>query len=404
MRKSTDGGQNFGDVVGVRTVAAAVNRIGGTCGYHDIRTDVSTMITANPTNGDVYIAYTARNNTTGKLDGYFVKSTDGGTTWSDPIISTGSMSGWQYWQWLAVEPDGKIVSAFRHSENQQTVDTYVSVSTDGGNSFQTPVRVTQEATNTNSLLGRCHYIGNAAVSGFSFLVWDDFRNGNPDIYWSNTNPPPAPPQNVQVAATQPNQYGYRYPKVTWSANSEPDLDGYEIWRKIVSAMDCGNGNWYLLSDTLGPSTQEYIDASIPTAGTGQCTAIYKLRARDKVNNLSGYSNEASIQFGNDMWKANSTGRTVPAEYQLHTAFPNPFNPSTLIQFALPENSFVTLDVFDVLGRRVANLLDGYREADYHSVVWNAAGHASGVYVVRLSASGESGRHAFTKTNKVILAK
>lgn len=262
-----------------------------------------------------------------------LQSTNGGSQWTSRII--GDLSGGQqFFPWVSVDPAGRVSLLFLHFFSGFYVDVYLAESVDFGSNFTAPVKITGQASDVRYGGGPgYHYQGaTSGPVGYTYALWTDHRNatgGNPtgsDPYFARINLPPAPPQNVQVAATQPNQYDYRYPKVTWSTNSEPDLGGYEIWRKIVSAMDCGNGNWYMLSDTLGPSTQEYIDASIPTAGAGQCTAVYKFRARDEANNLSGYSNEASIQFGNDMWKANSTGRTVPAEYQLHTAFPNPFNP------------------------------------------------------------------------------
>ncbi|RJP78429.1 MAG: T9SS C-terminal target domain-containing protein, partial [Candidatus Zixiibacteriota bacterium] len=89
---------------------------------------------------------------------------------------------------------------------------------------------------------------------------------------------------------------------------------------------------------------------------------------------------------------------TPAEYALLGAYPNPFNPSTTIRFSLPEASDVTLTVFDLTGRAVANLVNGHREAGTHAVTFEAAHLASGMYVYCLQA-GE-----YTATGKMMLLK
>jgi YVTN family beta-propeller protein len=79
---------------------------------------------------------------------------------------------------------------------------------------------------------------------------------------------------------------------------------------------------------------------------------------------------------------------LPAGFSLGQNFPNPFNPSTVIPFELAAGSVVSLDVFDLTGRRVATLAEGSYSAGRHSVVFNAMGLASGVYITRLEAGGE----------------
>ncbi|MFT4603712.1 MAG: putative repeat protein (TIGR01451 family) [Rhodothermales bacterium] len=75
---------------------------------------------------------------------------------------------------------------------------------------------------------------------------------------------------------------------------------------------------------------------------------------------------------------------VPTDYQLHSNYPNPFNPSTTIAFDLPQTEKVTLAVFDVLGRRVALLLNGIQQAGKHQVVFDGTRLASGAYLYRMS--------------------
>jgi hypothetical protein len=98
------------------------------------------------------------------------------------------------------------------------------------------------------------------------------------------------------------------------------------------------------------------------------------------------------------------GIAVPTEFALHQNYPNPFNPTTEIRFDLPDAGNVSLVVFDVLGRKIAEPVSGYREAGYHSAIWNASGQASGVYLARFTATDVSGKVRLAKTNKLILMK
>ena len=77
---------------------------------------------------------------------------------------------------------------------------------------------------------------------------------------------------------------------------------------------------------------------------------------------------------------------VPAECRLEQNYPNPFNPSTTIAVQLPERQRVTLQIFDLLGRRVALLHDGELGAGYHRFEWNATGYSSGVYLCTMHAA------------------
>lgn len=83
------------------------------------------------------------------------------------------------------------------------------------------------------------------------------------------------------------------------------------------------------------------------------------------------------------------GITVPETYVLEQNYPNPFNPTTEIRYQLPENGYVTLAIFNVMGQKVRTLIDGQEEAGHHSAVWNSRDElgnevASGVYLYRIS--------------------
>jgi predicted acyl esterase len=89
---------------------------------------------------------------------------------------------------------------------------------------------------------------------------------------------------------------------------------------------------------------------------------------------------------------------VPQEFALEQNYPNPFNPSTTISFTLAKGSFVTLKIFDLLGREVSTIVSGVLPAGTHARRWDAGGLAGGVYLCRLQAEGKTG------TKKLVLLR
>ncbi|MEE9552992.1 MAG: T9SS type A sorting domain-containing protein [candidate division Zixibacteria bacterium] len=80
---------------------------------------------------------------------------------------------------------------------------------------------------------------------------------------------------------------------------------------------------------------------------------------------------------------------IPEFYSLAQNYPNPFNASTTINYSLPEGSNVTIDVYDIIGRKIKTLFSDHQSAGQHSVVWNADNVSSGVYFYRISSDDYS---------------
>jgi len=90
--------------------------------------------------------------------------------------------------------------------------------------------------------------------------------------------------------------------------------------------------------------------------------------------------------------------TGPKEFKLEQNFPNPFNPTTTIQYQLPADARVTLKVYDILGSEVATLVNEEQEAGYKEVQFNGSSYASGMYIYRLTTEN------FSSIKKMMLVK
>ena len=89
---------------------------------------------------------------------------------------------------------------------------------------------------------------------------------------------------------------------------------------------------------------------------------------------------------------------MPSEYSLSHAYPNPFNNSTNIDFNIPNEANVTVQIYNLLGKEVATLIDSRMDAGYHHLVWDANSIASGIYFIHMNSNN------FTQTEKIILLK
>ena len=101
------------------------------------------------------------------------------------------------------------------------------------------------------------------------------------------------------------------------------------------------------------------------------------------------------------WSGNSLDYNIveiPDNYNLFHAYPNPFNPLTTIKYALPQESKITISVYDIRGREIDVLFSGVKDIGYHETTWDASQYSSGAYFIRMNSG------SFTKTQKVMLLK
>lgn len=114
--------------------------------------------------------------------------------------------------------------------------------------------------------------------------------------------------------------------------------------------------------------------------------------------LQSGSHVFELFLGSEQQLAKLVEETLPTQFEILNNYPNPFNPTTTLRFALPESNKVQMVIYDVMGRKISTLISQRMEAGYHSIEWNASHLASGVYIVELVA----GQHR--RTQKIALVK
>lgn len=94
---------------------------------------------------------------------------------------------------------------------------------------------------------------------------------------------------------------------------------------------------------------------------------------------------------------------ISSSYGLDQNYPNPFNISTVIRYLLPEQANVTIKVYDLTGREIATIVDGFKNQGLHSVGFGNNQLSTGTYIYRMIAQGQSGKTT-VETKKMIVMK
>ena len=205
------------------------------------------------------------------------------------------------------------------------------------------------------------------------------------------------PQNVTLTGAYNTN-----PVISWNEVTTGTIDKYNIYRAYIT-----NGVYTHFSkvgevNDNGASSFSWTDNGVvrklPRFATS--THYYRVTSVDGDGKESVTSNEVSTTSGwanKNIDDENNTDE-IKYEYSLSDNYPNPFNPSTKITYTIKAKGFVTLRVFDILGREVTVLVNGSKDVGKHSVQFDASKLTSGIYIYKLQA-GE-----FTSSKKMILTK
>ncbi|MCL5030393.1 MAG: T9SS type A sorting domain-containing protein [Bacteroidetes bacterium] len=310
----------------------------------------------------VYACYSGYNNDGITPSRHIYYSTDQGTTWSDV---SGDL------------PDVPVHSLVIDPLNSQVLyigtETGVYQSTNGGTNWvntstgmaaYVPVDELVRQTGTNQLFAFTH--GRSAfetstplpveLSSINYSV----NEGIVELYWKTI--------------TEVNNYGFEIERKSLD-NIQPSVNknqSDEGWTQVGFVK----GN----QTSLTPKQYSFVDEN-PVGGN---KFSYRIKQIDN-NGTYKYSNAIEVQL------------TI-TKFTLQQNYPNPFNPSTAIRYSLPQNSFVSLKVFDISGKEVSTLANEQETQGNHSIEFNANNLASGIYFYRIQAGN------YTDTKKLILLK
>ena len=179
-------------------------------------------------------------------------------------------------------------------------------------------------------------------------------------------------------ATEINNYGFEVERYALSAERK-------VWEKIGFVQGHVNSN--------SPKDYTFSDAC-PFGNNTKVRIQYRLKQIDTDGKYEYYPTIAEVNYN----KSDAEGKQIPKDFSLAQNYPNPFNPATTIRFQLPEDSYVTLKVYDILGNEVATLVDEVEKAGYYQRQFNGSFLSSGIYFYQLKAG------KFSSIKKLILTK
>jgi len=156
----------------------------------------------------------------------------------------------------------------------------------------------------------------------------------------------------------------------WITSTELNNSGFEVERRTA------NSSYKKIAFVQGKGTTTQSNGYTYSDVVNQTGIyIYRLKQVD-LDGTFEYSNEIMVNV-----------IALPGQYALAQNYPNPFNPTTSIEYVIPQAGFVNLSVFNLLGERVAELVNEIMESGNHTIVFDASKFSSGTYIYTLSVNG-----------------
>jgi hypothetical protein len=165
------------------------------------------------------------------------------------------------------------------------------------------------------------------------------------------------------------------------------------WRIFVNTTEAGEATirWDNIAEELPEGYQAYLTSPIEDWDLD-------MLANDSYSFPSGGGeHEFIVLVTGTPLNASDSRHSLPTSVDLVNAYPNPFNSMTTISYSILESSHSSLNVYDLSGKKVAELLNDKASSGNYTAVWNAENNPAGVYFVRLTSSGVSATHKLVLT-------
>lgn len=199
----------------------------------------------------------------------------------------------------------------------------------------------------------------------TLTIWDEIEN----ISLDKANLEPLPPEDLTYVSYQD------HPKLLWENSPYPEyLTHFEIYRNT--------GTGWTKINTQSKNLLYYIDDDINIGQLADCVS-YKVRSLNGTVLSSSYSNSISAGCPNSFWKNSNNNLENGNSFHLEQNYPNPFNPFTNIKFSIKEDTFVSLKLYNILGKEILTLVEGFKESGIYNIEFDARMLESGMYIYEL---------------------
>ncbi len=284
------------------------------------------------------------------------------------------------------------VLGWGYEGNPSTGYTQFAVSHSPGNPFVMAAKVWMNPAADTALATEWDYAYSTGLDGWTLAqnLGGSLKGNALSLRITGPYPNMISPNSLNIDASN-----YKYIQILMR-NSTSDTSAQVFWRGDLDAQFAASRSAVFTTVPNDTGFTEYtIDLSKDSLWQGR---IAQLRFDPVSNVSSGTVDLQQIKVVPTVTAIHAEDATVPNNYSLSQSYPNPFNPTTQIKYALPKAGAVTLKVYNTLGQEVATLVSQEQKPGYYAVTFDASRFASGVYFYRIQA----GNYSLTK--KMVLLK
>lgn len=339
-------------------------------------------------------------------------SSTGARVWNatqDTVYSLGRVSGF-YTPRLFSDGNNGAVYCWHDDRNSVNLTTgYVQRKNSAG-AIQFPVNGTAVSGNASNN----HFAPVAAympATGETFVAWQEANSGQTQVGFYA--------QKINSSGTR--QWGTD--GIAIQSLGTDQVVAYTVMTKDTSAIICFNqsaagGNNIIKAVKMGTSGAYLWAGNIVTAGSITSSKIRLNSVIDPANSNSILCWQDKRNDGGGIYAQNikfdgtfgplvgitNISSSIPERFELEQNYPNPFNPVTNIRYSIIQNAIINIAVYDILGNRISEIVNGPQKSGTYEAGFDATSLASGVYFYRIIAVSSDGSSFFSDTKRMILVK